>query len=588
MTWRALIVIAALLAAPGSIAHAGQSISAVFEGDPVDDSGTPLEILPGRPLVRPGADGKLGTADDVVDPATIGDIDLVVRSGNVAAAEVIPPPALSAGLSAVPVGIAGPTNAGGTPVPFTVFLSDGATSAAAPSGHLLAAADMDGLPVIVAAFADFDGDGWIGPTTHDRDGDSDLHLEVRELEPVGRAAALFSNGVAHGTISVRAGLPVSQGRLDIVLVAMALTGPLDPSFFEGAIPSGPGITTALPFLPQRDLNRLIRDRASPAGPDTTLQNLIQFAAIPAPDAYALPLDGSSVTIDGASVLSQTAVRVSFHASGAAENNSPAVHSAVLGTHKPSNLVRWRLVPVDRFENPADPPRGFSVTVRSDPSLEFLGLRGSRRERPLPIGSVYGRRLLGRLMRGTAAGTHGTVRLEQHGLVVAALSYEVDERADRPHPDVLVRSRPGTTLQAAIDAATDRNNDGVIAVGVRAGLYRENLNIGRSLQLIGEGSDLTLIQGDGLSNAVSANAPGIIVRGVTAVGGSAGFRMTGQDAQVFDSVAWRNVGPGIELFANGGDVSQSTADGNGGPGIAMCRRARRAANVLTDNQGAGMK
>ena len=66
MTWRALIVIAALLAAPGSIAHAGQSIRAVFEGDPVDDSGTPLEILPGRPLVRPGADGKLGTADDLL------------------------------------------------------------------------------------------------------------------------------------------------------------------------------------------------------------------------------------------------------------------------------------------------------------------------------------------------------------------------------------------------------------------------------------------------------------------------------------------------------------------------------------------
>jgi hypothetical protein len=184
-----------------------------------------------------------------------------------------------------------------------------------------------------------------------------------------------------------------------------------------------------------------------------------------------------VTIDGASVLSQTAVRVSFHASGAAENNSPAVHSAVLGTHKPSNLVRWRLGPVDRFENPADPPRGFSVTVRSDPSLEFLGLRGSRRERPLPIGSVYGRRLLGRLVPGTATGTHGTVRLEQQRPWSRRL-VQVDER---PIGRVrrLCAQPTGTTLQAAIDAATDRNNDGVVAVGVRAASIAR-INIGRSL------------------------------------------------------------------------------------------------------------
>ena len=132
MTWRALIAVAALVWAPGSIAYAGQPIRAVFAGDPVDDAGTPLEILPGQPLVRPGGDGKLGTADDVIDPATIGDIDLVVRSGTLPAAAVIPPPALSSGPAAAPVGIAGPANAGGTPIPFTVFLSDGAASPAPP------------------------------------------------------------------------------------------------------------------------------------------------------------------------------------------------------------------------------------------------------------------------------------------------------------------------------------------------------------------------------------------------------------------------------------------------------------------------
>src|SRR5262249_42841962 len=181
------------------------AFSAVFAGDPVAPSGVPYEIMPGKPLVQPGADGRFGTADDVVNPALIGDIDLVVRSGDVAASPAIPAPALSRGRNALPPGVAGPPNSGGTSIPFTVFLSDGRISSTAPAGSLLAAADMNGIPVIVAAFADLDGDGWIGPTRRDADGDEDLQLELRELEPAGRAAALFDAGVARGSIAVPAG-----------------------------------------------------------------------------------------------------------------------------------------------------------------------------------------------------------------------------------------------------------------------------------------------------------------------------------------------------------------------------------------------
>src|SRR5262245_44383461 len=82
--------------------------SVVFNGDPVDpNSGAPLEILPGLPLVLPGADGLLGTADDIIDATVTGDIDLVVRSGSLPATPVIPPPAAQWGRSALPVGVAG-------------------------------------------------------------------------------------------------------------------------------------------------------------------------------------------------------------------------------------------------------------------------------------------------------------------------------------------------------------------------------------------------------------------------------------------------------------------------------------------------
>jgi hypothetical protein len=313
MIRRALV--AAMLAAICLAPRPASAASAVFNGDPGDASG-PFEILPGKPLVRPGADGELGTADDVVDATLVGDIDLVVRAGDLPTTDAIAPPALVGGRGALPSGVAGPRTAGGTEIPFTVFLSDGATGAGAAAGHLLAAADMDGLPVIVAAFPDLDGDGRIGPT--DAGSAAARALRLRELEPVGRAAALFSGGIARGTLAVRRGLPASRGGLTVALVAMALTGPLDPNFFDGAIPSGPAIATALPFLPQRDLSRLIRDRAVPAGPPRRCRRSCSSPRRRRPTSAAA--DGSEASIDGAIVRSQPAVTVALR-DGAAPRRS---------------------------------------------------------------------------------------------------------------------------------------------------------------------------------------------------------------------------------------------------------------------------
>lgn len=566
----------------------GLAASAVFDGDPVNaTTGLPYEILPGKPLVRPGADGLLGTADDVVDTAIIGDVDLVVRAGALPAAAVIPPPALATGTA--PTGVAGSRSAGGTEIPFTVFLSDGETGAGRPAGHLLAAADMDGMPVIVAAFADLDGDGTIGLTTHDAVGGSDLPFEVRELEPVGRAAALFSGGVARGSIAVRAGMPASQGGLTIALVALALTGPFDPTFFAGAIPSGPGITTALPFLPQRDLTRMIRDRAVPAGPNTTLQELVQFAAVPAPNTYALALDGSEPTIDGAVVTSQPAVRVSFRDSDAYAGSAAPLDHLFFGIQAPAAILRVRMLPVDRFENPADPPPDFSVVLHSDDSLRVLGQRGLRRGQSLRIRSAAGRRVLGRLASGVADGATGALRVEREGVVLATLPYAVDARIVRRRPDVTVPSAEAKTIQAAVDAATDRNHDGVVTVGVLGGLYREQVVIARPLELIGDGSDRTLIAGDGTATIVSVTGAGVIVHGIGAIGGGTGFNMAGAAGQLRASAAWRNVGTGVRLSGSGDDVWDSSAAANGGDGIHVdgsASGARCRDTLLRGNAGAG--
>ncbi|MBX3027100.1 right-handed parallel beta-helix repeat-containing protein [bacterium] len=576
------LAIVGLVMGPGT----GWAASAVFTGDPVDPgSGQPYEILPGKPLVRPGADGILGTADDVVDRGVIGDIDLVVRAGDRPASADIPPPALATG--DLPSGVAGPRGAGGVDIPFTVFVSDGAVAAPRPAGRLLAAADLDGLPVVVAAFADFDGDGVIGLTSADAAGDADAHLELRELEPVGRAAAILGGGVARGRIAIRAGLPASAGGLRVALAAVALTGSLDPSFFDGAIPNGPGISTALPFLPLRDLGRIIRDRAVPAGPTTTLQQLVQFAAVPPSDAYALPLDGSEPTIDGARVVSQPAVRVSVRRGR--DPAAPPLDRLTFGTTAASATLDVRLLPVDRFENPADPPDGYRVVVDGGPALAVLGQRGQRAGRPLLIAGANGRALLGRVARGTRDGATGVLRIERDGVVVASLPYAVDARVQRWRPDVTVPSRSAPTLQAALDAATDRNHDGTIAISVRPGLYRGSVRVARALELTGAGSGLTVLLGGGSAPTVDVSAAGAVVQGVTAVGGGSGFRLGGRGAQLRASSAWRNLGAGIDAAGAGVAAREIAALENGGSGILIgggADGARCEASLLRGNFGAG--
>lgn len=577
--WRLAAVALALL--PGPVWAA----SAVFIGDPVDGGGQPYEILPGKPLVRPGPDGLLGTADDVVDRGIIGDIDLVVRAGDRPASATIPPPALAAG--DLPSGVAGPRSAGGVEIPFTVFVSDGAVTPDRRAGRLLAAADLDGLPVIVAAFADFDGDGMIGLTSADRAGDADAHLELRELEPVGRAAAILGGGVARGRIAIRAGLPASAGGLRIALTAVALTGALDPGFFAGAIPNGPGISTALPFLPLRDLGRIIRDRAVPAGPTTTLQQLVQFAAVPPSDVYALPLDGREPTIDGARVVSQPAVRVSVRRGR--DPAAPPLERLTLGTASAAATLNVRLLPVDRFENPADPPAGYRVVVDGGPGLDLLGQRGARAGRPLAIPDANGRALLGRVARGTRDGTTGVLRIERDGVVVASLPYAVEARVRQRRPDVTVPSRAAPTLQAALDAATDRNGDGTIAISVRPGLYRGPVRVARGIELSGAGGGLTVVLGGGTEPAVDVPGANAVVQGVTAVGGGSGFRLGGSGAQLRASSAWRNVGVGIEVAGSGVAAREIAALENGGSGVlvgAAAAGARCDASLLRGNFGAG--
>lgn len=286
------------------------AVPAVFTGDPVNGLGKPWVILPGVPLLDPGDDGKFLTDDDVIDPGTVGDVDVVARTGGTytPGSGVIPPPAAS--VAAAPGVVAGGTTllGSGTEVAWQLVASDGATTPAA--GNPQTATDLDGRGALALAYADLDGDGFIGQTSADPDGSTDDETELQEAwTPVGRRFGIVSAGLASGTMAVETALPASKGGLGIVLAGGIITGAASPLFLDG-----PWVATLLPCMWPPDITEVTGE--NPGAPDplglVDLEYEIEaFYCPPANDPVigtplAIPLDGSSISNDLARATSGAA------------------------------------------------------------------------------------------------------------------------------------------------------------------------------------------------------------------------------------------------------------------------------------------
>lgn len=376
---RALAAAAALGAglAPSLAREAGAY--AIFAGDPVDPATSlPHVVLPGVPLILPQDDGKY--RPPVVDTGVVGDVDLVVRAGHVVVGPSMPSP----GATVEDVVAGGAHVASGSEIPFTVIVSDGANPALGT--------DMDGLPVIVAAYADLDGDGVVGPTNADGSADNDRETQEAEFV-VGRQIAFFVNGVARGSVAAWRGAPASAGGLRVVLVAATYVGPM--TLFDGNVPEGPAVATLFPFFPELDPDRVID--GSHVGPPSTTEPLgVDFEPafdIPVDDPelgtpFALPTDGSSPTIDRADSVSGPMVRLRSVEAAPLGGWVAGVESTILRgaagillrPRPAASLVddgpggstaTLRLVPVDVLGNPTDPPPSTSAEVRAGAGLAIL-------------------------------------------------------------------------------------------------------------------------------------------------------------------------------------------------------------------------
>ena len=387
---------------------ANGNAASIFDGDPVDPgSGLPYPILPGVPLILPGPDGRF--RPPVVVSETIGDVDLVIRSGSLGIGPVMPPPVASP-----PLVVAGGVRVtSGGEVPFTVIASSGGLGVGVPLGGT----SLDLIPVIVFAWADHDGDGVIGPTNDDPDGAADNERELQEAEfPVGRQAAVFSGGVAQGSIAIQRGAPASAGGLTVVLTAVAyIGGYTNPAFPD--VPDGPPVGTMLPFFPKLGVGDVIdgcgcAGRAEPdvrLGVDLEPAFEVPVSVPPLGTPFALPVDGSSPTIDRATSVAGPVSRVRFVRPSIAagfpppDNGEVALYrgaggalyeaqtSASLVDDGPGNRAALRLVPVDVLDNITDPSSPVAATLVAGPGIVIAApdTDGDPTRETVSIGSAAG-------------------------------------------------------------------------------------------------------------------------------------------------------------------------------------------------------
>lgn len=353
------------------------------------DTGQLFEISAGAPVVMPGPDGLLGTPDDRLAPLFSGDVDLVIRAGSLGAGPRFPAAQVPA---SAPTVITEPFGAGGA-VAFSVGASAGGWLPEV--GLRTQSPNLEGVPVVATAFADLDGDGFIGVTRLDQNPADDL-LEQAELIPVGRNVAIASNGVASGSLRIRAAGP-SGAPLVVLLAAGAWVGPLDPAFLSGVVPDGPLVSTQLPFLPRSDPNDILGGAVAPISAGSAIRVEIEEVLDPDPlhpllgEGYTIPVDGSATSNDLVIARAGAMARFGLAKVPVASTYQglpqrpmrPALDDAgnrvvvevlerlVLADDGNATTDTLRVVPLDALGNVTDPSAPNTVLIRSEGEVQIL-------------------------------------------------------------------------------------------------------------------------------------------------------------------------------------------------------------------------
>ncbi|MFT5040275.1 MAG: hypothetical protein ACI8TX_001240 [Hyphomicrobiaceae bacterium] len=455
----------------------------ILEADPCDPIEGHYAMLPGVPLIIPadGARGSWSTGDPVIDPGSVGDIDIAVRLGVPADPDVVPAPKGASGDSLPIIEIGGGLSGQGTEVQFTAMITHGPD--VEPYGNIIRGTELDKRPVGVYAFADLDGDGTIGPT--DDDGSFDNEIERQEaLAMVGRQAGQFSDGTFTQTLGIQIAAPESMGGLTVGLFSGGYTGQ-DPDLLWG---DGAPIFTSFPFFPPLDPSFIVvvegHPTSTPPPPDPEGPLLLQYRPaeflLPEPNTqglgtpFAILVDGSNTTIDQFTAVSgppigielftdidvgtfKAAARMNIRPAPAANGITPTLVRSVESLNLPAGTeATVRLMQVDALGNIADPVASVLVELAATGGASILA--------PDSDGDASFELVRLDKTEGVSV-TLSTVRVEQSGTFSITQIVTAPEILGRRNANRTDESKSVTALgrrllrHAVIEAEEDLDSDG---------------------------------------------------------------------------------------------------------------------------------
>jgi len=151
----------------------------------------------------------------------------------------------------------------------------------------------------------------------------------------------------------------------------------------------------------------------------------------------------------------------------------------------------------------------------------------------------------------------------------------------------------TTIQSAITAASAGDT-----IFVYSKTYYEHVNIGKSISLIGENKDSTIINGSGSSQAIEilTNVDDITIKGFTCTNANFGIYQNHycDGLTVYDNILKNNLEDGIRIDESSGygcdnEISGNTIMNNSGNGIYIKGSSNNIIlnNAITNNGGDGI-